>query len=92
MRKWILRIHLYGGLLCSSYLILFGISSLLFNHEPKFAKPREQKVTWERAVSPGKCADNAARAVRDELGLNGWRPSVSSTPAAPSRILCMRRR
>ena len=26
MRTWILRIHLYGGLLCSAYLILFGFT------------------------------------------------------------------
>lgn len=53
MRKWILRLHLYGGLLCSSYLVLFGVSSLLFNHRVSFAEPGEQTVSWERDVTPG---------------------------------------
>ncbi len=36
MRQWILRIHLYGGLLCAPYLIIFGFSSLHFNHHFAF--------------------------------------------------------
>ncbi len=32
MRTLLLQIHLYAGLLCSSYLVIFGISSLNYNH------------------------------------------------------------
>ena len=39
MRKWLLNIHLYGGLLCSSYLLLYGVSSLYFNHEFTSSQP-----------------------------------------------------
>ncbi len=74
MRKWILRLHLYGGLLCSSYLLLFGISSLLFNHHADFANPKGQTTTWERDVTPGNSVGDAAEAksVHHELGLIGW--------------------
>ena len=75
MRKWVLRIHLYLGLLCSPYLIVFGVSSLNFNHPFDFTKPAENRVTWERSLQlPEVSADNEAEseAVRDALGLMGW--------------------
>src|SRR5689334_7589302 len=74
MRIWIVRLHLYGGLLCCSYLLLFGISSLLFNHHPEFAEPGGRTITWERDLTPGKWADDAAeaKAIHQELGLIGW--------------------
>src|SRR6188508_1997679 len=73
--KWVLRIHLYLGLLCSSYLVLFGVSSLMFNHPFDFTKPADVRVTWERELSlPPAGSDNTAEseAVRDALGLVGW--------------------
>ena len=75
MRKWVLRIHLYLGLLCCGYLLVFGLSSLNFNHPYAFTKPSDQKVSWERAVAlpPASEDDNAeSEAVRDALGLIGW--------------------
>jgi hypothetical protein len=70
-----LQIHLYLGLLCSSYLVLFGVSSLNFNHPFDFTKPSERRVTWERELSlPPVSTDNnvESEAVRDALGLGGW--------------------
>jgi hypothetical protein len=29
----LLNLHLYGGLLCSSYLLLYGLTALHFNHD-----------------------------------------------------------
>ena len=74
MRNWVLRVHLYLGLLCSSYLIVFGVSSLNFNHPFDFTKPRAEKVTWERSMALPPVAENEAEseAVRDALGLMGW--------------------
>ena len=74
MRNWILRIHLYLGLLCSSYLIVFGLSSLNFNHPFDFTKPRTEKVKWERSVELPPPGENGAEseAVRDTLELIGW--------------------
>ena len=75
MRKWVLRLHLYLGLLCSGYLVVFGVSSLNFNHPLEFTEPLKETVTWERSVPlPPQQSDDAAesQAVCDALGLMGW--------------------
>ena len=46
MRKWMLNIHLYGGLLCAPYLIIFGFSSLQFNHHFNFVSHAEEPSKW----------------------------------------------
>jgi hypothetical protein len=76
MRKWFLQIHLYAGLLCSAYLIIFGYTSLNFNHRFGFAQPKESTVAWEQALPLEPAQDNvkAAESVRDALGLMGWLP------------------
>ena len=72
MRNWIVKIHMYGGLLCASYLIVFGISSLNFNHH--FLPQEGEHVTWSRAVEIRPQENNRvlAETVRDSLGLMGW--------------------
>ena len=72
MRDAILKIHLYGGLLCASYLLIFGISSLNYNHH--FGQDADDKVQWERIleVVDQKEKMAVAKKVRDDLGLIGW--------------------
>lgn len=72
MRNLVLKIHLYAGLLCSSYLVIYGISSLNFNHQ--FGKPGEEKVKWERSIAITNSDNDQAlsESVRDALGLMGW--------------------
>jgi hypothetical protein len=72
MRSFLLKVHIYAGLLCSSYLLIFGISSLNYNHN--FGKPGDEKVTWERSMELVNMEDNMALSeiVRDKLGLIGW--------------------
>ncbi|MBT3606021.1 MAG: hypothetical protein HOE48_09940 [Candidatus Latescibacteria bacterium] len=74
MRNFILKIHLYGGLLCSPYLIIFGLSSLQFNHH--FVQPNDDEVTWTHPLrlDPTIEKRNVGNAVRDSLGLIGWGP------------------
>jgi hypothetical protein len=75
MRKWMLKIHLYGGLLCAPYLFIFGFSSLHFNHHFGFIKDEPQPSShWEAPlnVQPVKDNDAMAGSVRDSLGLMGW--------------------
>jgi hypothetical protein len=74
MRKWLLRIHLYGGLLCAPYLIIFGFSSLHFNHHFPFVTPAPNSAHWEAPLTVEPIQDNEAmsQAVRDSLGLMGW--------------------
>jgi hypothetical protein len=74
MRRWILNIHLYGGLITCWYLLIYGVSSLAFNH-PWIVPPLPSgTTTWSRPVQPPPLADDVAlaQAVRDELGLFGW--------------------
>lgn len=72
MRSVFLKVHIYAGLLCSVYLLLYGISSLNFNHE--FGKLGREKVEWERPLEIVDTKNDAAlaEAVRDALGLAGW--------------------
>jgi hypothetical protein len=54
IRKIVLNVHIYGGLLCFSYLILFGISVLNFNHPFPFTQSPSSVATWaEPLVVPG---------------------------------------
>ena len=76
MRSFMSKVHTYGGLLSAAYLIIFGFSSLEFNHEFSFAKPSDSFVLWEREISTPPTDDRRAYAesIRDELGLMGWVP------------------
>src|SRR3981081_1479890 len=82
LRKWILRVHLYGALVCSSYLILFGVSSLMFNHPMAFTEPKEVEKRWEQSWAIGKLADDQAEGgdVREGLGLIGWAYETGRDP------------
>src|SRR6266850_8218953 len=74
MRKWILKIHLYGGLLCAPYLIIFGFSSLHFNHHFGLVTPAPNSSHWEARLQVPAVEKNETMAdsVRDALGLMGW--------------------
>lgn len=52
LRKILLNIHMYGGLLCFSYLILFGISTLNFNHTDSFTNSPTGVTAWSQPVAP----------------------------------------
>jgi len=86
LRKTILNVHIYGGLLCFSYLIIFGISSLNFNHPFAFTRAKQEPTKWEHRVhlpdlpftsavmtAEQRIATKAAanHAVRESLGLFG---------------------
>jgi hypothetical protein len=51
LRKLILNLHIYAGLLCFGYLIVFGVSSLNFNHPFAFTRAKREPVTWEKPIS-----------------------------------------
>jgi hypothetical protein len=86
LRKLLLNLHTYGGLLCFGYLIVFGVSSLNFNHPFAFTRAMSKPVTWERRIelpdlpriTPQMTAEQrvaakaqANHAVRRALGLFG---------------------
>jgi len=72
--RWLRNIHLYGGLLCSSYLVVYGISSLLFSH-PIGRLEREGPVReWVDTLKAPVTRDDpagTARRVASELALVG---------------------
>ena len=88
MRRRLIAIHLYLGLLLAPYLVIYGVSSIAFNHG---VVPRWQ-VVGTRSVALGPALEAAggvpgeaggdpaqrARALRDALGLVGRVP--------PSRV------
>ncbi|MDB5301430.1 MAG: hypothetical protein JWO87_3093 [Phycisphaerales bacterium] len=51
LRRIVLNAHIYGGLICFSYLILFGISILNFNHPFPFTKSPASVATWSRPMA-----------------------------------------
>jgi hypothetical protein len=51
LRRISLNVHIYGGLLCFSYLIILGISVLNFNHPFAFTKPQDNATTWTPAMA-----------------------------------------
>lgn len=76
-RRWrrrILSLHLYSGILLSPYLILYGVSSLQFNHPADFMTEAREVVEWDRDVGPvqGETESLMAERVRDDLGLFGY--------------------
>lgn len=74
--RWLRSIHLYGGLLCSSYLVVYGISSLLFSHP--FARLKREGPVSERIDTL------AAPITRDDPG--GTARSIASELALVGRI------
>ena len=86
LRKLLLNLHIYAGLLCFGYLIVFGVSSLNFNHPFAFTRATGETKTWEHPidltdlprVTPEMTGDqrvavkaDANHAVRRALGLFG---------------------
>ena len=74
LRSLFLKIHIYAGLLCSSYLLIFGLSSLNYNHH--FGKPSDSDhISWERRTELA-TVDGDDRAftnrITERLGLIGW--------------------
>ena len=74
MRKWILNLHLYGGLFCFGSLLVLGLSSLEFNHHFGFGNPPPQVSHWDVKVALPTTREPVAAAteLRDRLGLMGW--------------------
>lgn len=76
MRKKLIKWHLFAGLLCFPYFIIFGISSLNFNHHFQFMEPGKNIIHWQRQIiiPPFQDEQQFADAIRDSLGLIGWSP------------------
>ncbi|MFO1460790.1 MAG: PepSY-associated TM helix domain-containing protein [Verrucomicrobiota bacterium] len=73
-KSWWMRIHLYGGLACFWYLLVFSITTLRFNHPGLLPERRGPATQWERASGIPNLPDDhkLGEAVRDDLDLIGW--------------------
>jgi len=70
-----MRIHLYGGLVCFWYLLVFGISSLSFNHPGLIPSALGRASHWEHSVALTDLSLDElklAEAIQRELDLIGW--------------------
>jgi hypothetical protein len=75
LRKWIWKLHLYGGLLCFWYLIIFAVTSLQFQHQFAFLQPKVfvERDTLKVAPLNLNNTDSAvATKLRTELNIAGW--------------------
>ena len=75
LRKWILKLHLYGGLLCFWYLIIFAVSSLHYQHHFKFMVPiQSEGETFEQKLNleVNEDVNQMARSIQNELDIAGW--------------------
>ncbi len=74
MRKWLMNLHLYGGLLCSSYLVLYGLTSLQFNHAWLLPEKTTSTIEWSAPVPMPSTFNKQAVAdhVKAQLDLPGW--------------------
>ena len=72
----LLNVHLYLGLFCSWYLLIYGYTSLAFNHPWLLPKREGEETRWKQPVATpdGTVDQEVANAIRDELGMVGWAP------------------
>lgn len=76
MKNILLQLHLYAGLAIAGYLVVFGVSSLNFNHHFGWMEPVNSETQWEKTIQIPSIEDPRAQteAIRDSLKLFGWPP------------------
>jgi len=70
--KSLYRLHIYGGLICSVYLFIVGVSVLNFQHQ--FLPEKEtDTISYTRTIQfdPSLKADTLARFIRTKLEIKG---------------------
>lgn len=75
LSRWILKIHLYGGLLCFWYLIIIAISSLHYHHHFEFMMENDNPETLKQIKldMPESQSDSVmAKNVLQALDVPGW--------------------
>lgn len=74
LRAFLLNLHLYGGLITCWYLVLFGVTSLGFNHPGLIPEHQTKTDSWEATLSADLTGRDLQKAeqVRDQLDMFGW--------------------
>jgi len=70
---WARLTHMYGGLVFSSYFVLYAVTSIGFNHRVQRDFPYREAMNWAQQLSWPDAVDHRSRAegIRDQLGLVG---------------------
>ena len=74
-KNLLIKLHVYAGLFTFIYLLAFGVSSLILNHQwsvenKEVKSTREQLLEFDPTLSDLELAEQ----IRDGLGLMGWLP------------------
>jgi hypothetical protein len=74
-KSLLIKLHLYAGIFTSFYLLAFGFSALVMNHNVQLEK-KAYTTQWETELSiDGSLNDDElAEQIRDELNIMGWLP------------------
>lgn len=74
-KSLLIKLHLYCGLFTSFYILAFGISSLVLNHQIDLDHT-DVKDSYDRKVAVDQNLEDQplAENIRDQLGLMGWLP------------------
>jgi hypothetical protein len=74
-KSLLIKLHLYTGIFTSFYLLAFGVSSLVLNHNINVER-NEVTRSWQSDVSvdPSLPDLQLAESIRDEIGIMGWLP------------------
>jgi len=71
----LIKLHIYSGLFVSFYLLAFGFSSIVLNHDIDL-EHKDVANTWAKDITanPELTDLQLAEDIRDQLGLMGWLP------------------
>jgi hypothetical protein len=70
IRRILLNIHIYGGLLCFSGLLVLGISTLIFNHTDAFAQT-PAKMTWSQPFPVDRIGKTDGKSAEESRAIRG---------------------
>jgi len=71
----LLKLHLYSGIFTSFYLLAFGLSAIVLNHNID-VENKNITTSWESEVKIDSTLSDLqlAESIRDQAGLMGWLP------------------
>lgn len=74
-RLTLIKLHLYAGIFTSFYLLAFGFSALVMNHDVNLDRTEYTK-TYEThlLIDPELSSEQLAEKIRDDLNIMGWLP------------------
>ena len=74
-KSLLIKLHLYSGIFTSFYLLAFGFSALIVNHDIKLEN-REITSKWETEIQIDSALPDLklAESIRDQIGFMGWLP------------------